>query len=254
MKKIFTLALLCLITHWGFAQWTTNGTHIHNTNTGNVGIGLTNPALKLHVNGDIRVSSNRFFVATRTSGTIHTAFGLDGNDDLIFNLSAITAGRPASTIIGVAGAGKFIDFRKNGGASLMRVLEDGRVGVGTTDPGSFQLAVEGLVGAREIQVTIQNPFPDYVFASDYELMPLNELKAYINQHKHLPDIPSAKEVEEQGGIQLGDHYVNLLKKVEELTLYMIQQDEKTELLEAQTELLRQENELLKAQIKALQEK
>ena len=96
----------------------------------------------------------------------------------------------------------------------------GNVGIGTVNTGSFKLAVEGKVGAREVQVTLTNPWPDYVFRSNYNLMSLEELQLFIAMHKHLPEVPSAEEVKANGQ-NLGEMNALLLKKVEELTLYLI---------------------------------
>lgn len=114
----------------------------------------------------------------------------------------------------------------------------GNIGINTEDPGSFQLAVEGTIGARKVKVTLDNPFPDYVFEPDYLLLPLAELKRYIIKYKHLPEVSSAKEVEENGGIELGGLYIQLLRKIEELTLHIIAQDERIQGLE---ESLRKED-------------
>jgi hypothetical protein len=97
----------------------------------------------------------------------------------------------------------------------------GNVGIGTNNPGSFKLAVEGKIGAREINVTTTTPWPDYVFEKDYNLPTLAEVESYINQNKHLPEVPAAKEME-KNGVNLGEMNMLLLKKVEELTLYVIE--------------------------------
>jgi hypothetical protein len=83
-------------------------------------------------------------------------------------------------------------------------------------------------------------FPDYVFADDYELMPLGELSAYVNAQKHLPEIPSAKEIEAEGEINVTDLQLKLLKKIEELTLYTIEQQETIERLTSRLEVLESE--------------
>ena len=64
-------------------------------------------------------------------------------------------------------------------------------------------------------------WPDYVFGSDYSLMSLKELEQYVNTHRHLPNVPSAKEIEEKGDVDLGAMNAILLEKVEELTRYVI---------------------------------
>jgi hypothetical protein len=95
----------------------------------------------------------------------------------------------------------------------------GHVGIGTTSPGSYQLAVEGTIGARKVQVKIGS-WADFVFKPDYQLPPLNELESYINTNQHLPGVPSEAEVQKDG-IDVADMNKRILQKVEELTLYII---------------------------------
>jgi hypothetical protein len=84
------------------------------------------------------------------------------------------------------------------------------------------LFADGKMYAREIEVTLDAyAIPDYVFAPDYKILPLNELESYIKEHQHLPEIPSAEEIKANGA-NLGEMNVALLKKVEELTLYIIE--------------------------------
>lgn len=90
---------------------------------------------------------------------------------------------------------------------------------------NFKVSNNGFVYARQIEVQGSGNFPDYVFEDDYKLRSLEELEAYINENKHLPEIPSAQEVNEKG-INLGQMNELLLKKIEELTLYVIEQDKK----------------------------
>jgi hypothetical protein len=85
---------------------------------------------------------------------------------------------------------------------------------------NFKVKGNGEVFARRIRVTLDQ-FPDYVFASNYRLMPLSELRSYINENNKLPNMPSAQEVEEEGA-DLGEINRLLVEKVEELTLYILQ--------------------------------
>ena len=110
--------------------------------------------------------------------------------------------------------------------------------IGTTDPGSFKLAVEGKIGAREVIVTDANPWPDYVFENDYKLPSLKDLKNHIQSKKHLPDIPDAEHIKENG-ISIGEMQVKLLKKIEELTLYIIDQNNHIEYQNDELILLKQ---------------
>ena len=80
-----------------------------------------------------------------------------------------------------------------------------------------------------MKVELYNNWPDYVFASEYDLTPLHELKAFIKENKHLPNIPKADEVAQEG-IEVGEMNRKLLEKVEELTLYVIQLQEQIDQL------------------------
>ena len=123
------------------------------------------------------------------------------------------------------------------------ITTTGNVGIGTADTGAFTLAVEGKIGAREIVVTDVNPFPDYVFEADYDLPSLKEVETHIKTNKHLPEIPSAAQVSENG-MPLGALQVKLLKKIEELTLYAIAQDKEITEQNKTMSTLENENRLL----------
>lgn len=100
---------------------------------------------------------------------------------------------------------------------------------GATLTRSFKVTGAGEVFARKYTTTL-NSIPDYVFEPNYKLMPLNELKDYVLKNKHLPNIPSAKEYAEKD-VDLGELNRLLLEKVEELTLYILQQEERLKELE-----------------------
>lgn len=94
----------------------------------------------------------------------------------------------------------------------------------------FQVGSNGIVRAREIIVDNSSNWPDYVFADNYHLVPYDELRSYIIKYRHLPNIPSALQVE-QDGIPLGEINRLLLEKIEELTLYILEQEERIRRLE-----------------------
>jgi hypothetical protein len=100
----------------------------------------------------------------------------------------------------------------------------GKIGIGTTALGSHELAVEGSIGAREIKVEASG-WPDFVFEKDYKLRTLEDVESYIDENRHLPEIRSETEVLENG-INLGELNAKLLQKIEELTLYLIEQNKK----------------------------
>nr|WP_299170388.1 tail fiber protein [uncultured Allomuricauda sp.] len=101
---------------------------------------------------------------------------------------------------------------------------NGKVGIGTLNPDT-ELTVKGNIHAEEVKVDLSVPGPDYVFKEGYHLKSLEEVQNYIKVHGHLPNIPSAKEME-SNGIQLGEMNMKLLEKIEELTLYTLEQEKK----------------------------
>lgn len=103
----------------------------------------------------------------------------------------------------------------------------------------FEVSANGKVYASEIVVTAAANWPDYVFASDYKLMPLNEVAKYIKANNHLPNVPTAEEIG-KGGIAVGEMQKVQMQKIEELTLYTVQ--------------LKQENDDLKARMDTLEAK
>jgi hypothetical protein len=146
---------------------------------------------------------------------------------------------------GVAGSGN-----KNAGAGLViashsdgsngiRITSSGNVGIGValvSNPNNYKLAVNGILGARAVKVEV-SVWSDYVFNKEYKLKTLPELEAFVKANHHLPNIPSTAEVEKDG-IDMATMDAKLLEKIEELSLYIIEQnkhaaeqDKRIELLE-----------------------
>jgi hypothetical protein len=111
----------------------------------------------------------------------------------------------------------------------MFIHPNGNVGIGTIEP-QEKLSVRGTVRSEKVKVT-QTDWSDFVFQPGYALPSLDSVKQYINQHRHLPEIPSEKEVMANGQ-DLGEMNKKLLQKVEELTLYLIEMKARMEQLEA----------------------
>ncbi|RUT71266.1 hypothetical protein D0817_05130 [Flavobacterium cupreum] len=121
------------------------------------------------------------------------------------------------------------------GNRKMILTSNGNLGIGTTTTGPHKLAVEGSIGAREIKVQATG-WSDFVFEKNYSLPTLEEVEKHINEKGHLKDVPSEKEVLENG-INLGEMNSKLLQKIEELTLYSIEQNKKIIDLQKQNEKL-----------------
>ena len=123
----------------------------------------------------------------------------------------------------------------------------GNVGIGTTNPAQ-KLSVNGTIRAKEI--IVDTNWSDYVFHPNYRLRPLSEVATYVGANHHLPEVPSEAEVQEKG-ISLGDMQSRLLAKIEELTLYVIQQERENHELR---ESLTRENQALRLRVAQLEQR
>ena len=102
------------------------------------------------------------------------------------------------------------------------LADNGNIGIGTNKPGE-KLTVNGGICAKEVRVSLSGNhcWPDFVFEPNYQLMPLSDLESFIKEKKHLPNIPSEKEIM-SGGVEVGNTISALLKNIEELTLHIIE--------------------------------
>ncbi|NNF02335.1 MAG: hypothetical protein HKN22_06595, partial [Bacteroidia bacterium] len=117
----------------------------------------------------------------------------------------------------------------------------GDMTLGVSEAGSalgYKLSVNGKIICEELKVQDSGSWPDYVFAKDYDLMTLTEVKSYIKNNSHLPGVPSAECVE-QDGISIGEMSKVMMEKIEELTLHTIEQQE---LIENQQKMIKQLSE------------
>ncbi|SCY78161.1 hypothetical protein SAMN02927916_3355 [Flavobacterium anhuiense] len=133
------------------------------------------------------------------------------------------------------------DLRLNGLGGNHYIL-NGNLGIGTTNPTS-KLTVAGNIASREVKVTV-NAGADFVFEKDYNLPSLESIDKFIKENKHLPEIASAEEMKKDG-INLSEMNIKLLQKIEELTLYIIEQERKNNDQSKKIEKLEQENETFK---------
>lgn len=198
------------------------------------------PRVTILANGDVGIGTQspagRLSLAKQGSRTISLMFrcddGIENNEE--YSTARIQAGWEAGQVAWNQGFLKFDNTTAEGVYSTTMTLKGGNVGIGTTTPQS-KLAVNGTITCKEVEVTLAG-FPDYVFEDHYELMPLKAVEAFINTYGHLPNVPSAQEVEENG-IGLGELNKILLEKVEELTLHLIAQQKQIQEQEAMLKLL-----------------
>lgn len=219
--------------------------------TGNTGFGTLNPLFKVHVNdGGLMISGS-------TPGF--------GGPQLIFSDNAVSTpnGRWAieyliadATRPSMGGLHFWKPFPDAGGAGnySMFLKDDGKIGMGVTDdnthgsycasafPGSYRLYVNGGILTTKVKIAnyCSANWADYVFADNYHLKSLTEVEAYIKENKHLPNIPSAQSIEEDG-LDLSEIASKQMEKIEELTLYLIQ-------LEKDVKQLKADNAEMKAKL------
>ncbi len=119
-----------------------------------------------------------------------------------------------------------------------RAVIDEEVAIGTTYvPAGYKLSVDGNVICEELKVQLSGDWPDYVFADDYQRPDLKEWESFIATNRHLPGMPSAAQLEEDGGVEVGETQRLLLEKIEQLTLILIDQKKQIETLEAKVQAI-----------------
>ncbi len=134
--------------------------------------------------------------------------------------------------------------------SGLRIDRNGNVGICTSDTKTYQLAVNGSAVFNKVVVKPTSTWPDYVFGSEYRLPPLRSVEKYIRTYRRLPGLPSADSVDKQG-LDIGNGQAILLKKIEELTLYSIDQEKKLDSQQQEIDAQSREIGELKTMVKKL---
>ena len=186
----------------------------------NAGIGTRDPQSKLHVvDGNIMISRSSSDAPGSRNGSI--LFGKVVDQTCPLGEWGIEYQDDQTTYInGGLNFWKVYTDQNSGKDHAMFIRNDGFIGIGTDTPQS-ELSVNGKITAQEIEVLITGWVPDFVFEEDYTLKPLAEVEDFIKTHKHLPDVPSAQDIQ-NNGMNVSEMNNVLLKKVEELTLYIIE--------------------------------
>lgn len=193
---------------------------------GNVGIGTANPETRLHVAGGLMT----------LDGSLPAIYTGTGSGDLGRYLQVLNSWTNQSASGLKAGGILVSDSYTYANPSKNDLIVKGKVAIGTPTTNSsndYKLSVNGRIGAKDVQIeSTSNAWPDYVFSEGYQLPDLYEVEQYINKNRHLADIPSAEEVKAKG-YSVNDMDEQLLKKIEELTLYIIQQQKQIDALQTQ---------------------
>jgi hypothetical protein len=203
---------------------------------GRIGIGSSSPRAAVEI---VRGGTNSgedypaLHISSHASGNIYGPI-------LYLNATSGTGGRmwgicsSGQLDAGATGAaGNFAIYDSNGGSRLV-INGSGNIGIGTTSPDA-KLAVQGTIHTQEVKVDM-NGWADYVFKPTYKLPSLTSVKAYIDKNQHLPEMPSEAEVA-KNGVNLGEIVKLQTKKIEELTLYLIEQNKRLKTQEEQIKFL-----------------
>lgn len=231
----------------GTTQW---GQFVLHGPSGRVGIGTVNPNFKLDVDGDVNTKGN-LHIEGSDRGSIHYGnrgvlgstpqFDPDGNRNGLW----IEGSTDGSESGGMFMNGNVICLWSPGDNDLLRIYdEDDFASPRFTIERTGSVVLRNTTGVETIrlnnqtgEITIKDwslTVPDHVFDEDYALTDLDDLRSYIAEHKHLPEVPPATEIEEEG-VNLGQFCMTLLQKVEELSLYVMQQQEEMSALEERVE-------------------
>ncbi len=214
------------------------GTGDHYIASGNIGIGTTSPGSKLDIK---RTSSGKALQLLGENLDVDFHIGHDGNiSGFYWRYKGSQSGNNNDLQLwtnNVTSADKQVyNIHQDGNIKFLQ-----KVSIGCEVMSGYELSVKGTISCGEIKVEDVSGWADFVFEEGYDLMPLQELDNYIKENNHLPEIPTEKDVKENG-ISVGEMNAKLLQKIEELTLYVIElkkeNEEQKQINAEQTQLIK----------------
>ena len=206
-------------------------TAFHSNGYVGIGIGTTLPDARLEVLGgqwDLSATEGDFKIGNNTHRLkIGVATGGGGAGDV-----RIYASGGTNRIILGAGTTDVMAVNSAGGGSVI-------IGGNFIPAAGYKLSIRGKLMCEEMKVQLTTDWPDFVFDNDYKLPAISEVDKYIKLYHHLPGMPAAAEVEKNGGFHVGELQIKMLQKIEELTLYLIEQDKSIKQLKEENNRLLQ---------------
>jgi hypothetical protein len=237
---------------WAYSNTTNLGPQLTITDAGNMGVGTQTPVAKLDVNGTLNVNGTAnasSYISSTISSNEGGGFGLVNplktapDAASLWRIYNMTPAYGSNSL-------QFWAYSSTAAGAKLTITDAGNMGIGTATPAAkldvagnvrigtvnmpagYRLYVEQGILTEKVKVALKTSanWADHVFAPGYKLQPLNEVEAFIKNNQHLPGVPSAQQLVNDGGVDVSSMLAKQMEKIEELTLYLIEMKKENEQL------------------------